>query len=135
MQAVTATGEPDSKRVACLSLCRNALLEKKAEKVVVLDLRGVSSMADFFIICHGSSSRQVTAISDSLEKAVRNSGMKNYHTEGQRGGRWVLVDLGDIVVHVFSEDAREFYALEKLWVDARELKSSEMNGIGVNDEQ
>jgi len=109
-----------------LQLCYNAVVDKKANDVIVLDLRGLTSVADFFIICHGASSRQVLAIADNLESALRDSGMKQYHVEGRKEGSWVLMDANDIIIHVFHEPKRSFYMLEKLWADAAVVDNGEI---------
>ncbi len=113
-----------------IQLCYNAIAEKKGEEILVLDIRGLTSVADFFIICHGNSSRQALAISDNVEKVLRKSGFKKYHIEGKQIGSWVLMDYSDLIVHIFNKPTRGFYALEKLWFDARKL---DVEGISVGD--
>jgi ribosome-associated protein len=95
-----------------------AALEKKAEDVVVLDLRGVSGYTDFLVISSGSSDRQLEAIAESVEKELKTLGHRLVGSEGQRGGKWVLLDFGDVVVHVFHQEERSHYDLEGLWADA-----------------
>lgn len=119
---------PDQKKQ--IYACYHALMDKKAEEVLVLDLRGISSVADFFVICHGGSQRQVQAISDNVEQAFRSGGVKDYRVEGRETGTWVLMDFHDIVVHVFYHTARAFYALENLWSDARTLEGREIQAWG-----
>lgn len=86
---------------------------------MVLDLRGLSDFTDYFVICHGSSSRQVLAIAQALEENLsKELGLEPDHVEGKRQGEWVLLDYIDFVVHVFVEEKRSFYALERLWGDA-----------------
>ena len=94
--------------------------EKKGNQIKVLDLRKLkSSMADFFIICHASSDKQVSAIADSVEEFSRKlAGEKPLHIEGIESAEWILMDYFDIVVHIFQEEKREFYAIEELWGDA-----------------
>lgn len=92
--------------------------EKKAEEVALLDLRGVSGYADFIVICSGSSDRQLEAIAEGVTQELKAQGRRVIGTEGQRGGRWVLLDFGDVVVHVFHRDERAYYDLEGLWADA-----------------
>jgi len=116
--------EPTVEQKSMLHLCYNAVVEKKAEDVLVLDLRGLTSIADFFLICHGSSERQVLAISDNVEKLARESGHRYYQVEGREKGNWVLMDFHDLVIHIFHRPARTFYGLDKLWSDARELDNS-----------
>jgi ribosome-associated protein len=93
---------------------------------VVLDLRGLSDVTDFFIICHGSSDRQVLAIAEGIEEGlVRNLKRRATNIEGRRRAEWVLLDYFDFVVHVFVEEKREFYRLESLWGDAPQLELPE----------
>jgi ribosome-associated protein len=99
-----------------------AALEKKAEDLVVLDLRGVSGYTDFLVIGSGGSDRQLEAIADSVEKELTTHGHRVFGSEGQRGGRWVLLDFGDVVVHVFHADERAHYDLEGLWADAPRIE-------------
>ena len=108
------TGDPEAtaRRAAA------AALEKKAVDVVLIDLRKQSSYADFLVVCSGTNDRQLEAIAEGVDKALRESGERPLGTEGARGGRWVLLDFGDVVVHVFSEDERAYYDLEGLWSDA-----------------
>lgn len=98
----------------------NGMQEKKANKITVLDLRKLkSAMADYFIICHATSDKQVNAIADSVEEIVRKqTGEKPWHVEGSEQSDWILLDYFDIVVHVFKEEMRDFYAIEELWGDA-----------------
>jgi len=87
--------------------------------VVVLDLRGLSDVTDYFLICHGTSDRHVLAITESIEERLRRElGLRPAHIEGQRQGEWVLLDFIDLVAHVFVAEKREFYRLERLWGDA-----------------
>lgn len=106
-----------------ISVCVEAALEKKAEDVVVLDLRGKSDVTDYFVVCHGTNERQVVAIADEIERKLREvSGLKPAHVEGRRTSDWVLMDYIDLVVHVFLEERRSFYRLETLWGDAPRLE-------------
>jgi ribosome-associated protein len=90
--------------------------------VVVLDLRRLSDVTDYFMICHGTSDRQVLAIADAIEDSLRSAlRLRPGHVEGRRHGDWVLMDYIDFVVHVFVEEKREFYRLESLWGDAPRL--------------
>ena len=96
------------------------MLDKKAEKVIVLKLKGINDITDFMVICHGNSTRQNNAISDEIQKKLKKQlKMKAYGVEGQREGEWILLDYIDFVVHIFSEETREKYAIEKLWMDAK----------------
>lgn len=100
---------------APLDIALDAALDKKARDVVVLDLSGICSFTDHFIICSGTSVRQVQAIADGVEEALRKAGSRPSHVEGYSEGEWVLLDYLDFVVHVFTERSREFYDLERLW--------------------
>src|SRR4029453_10703922 len=96
-----------------------AAAAKKAERITVLDLRHTSAFTDVFVVCTGQNARQVKAIVDNVEEMLKNeTGQKPVAVEGYRGSEWVLVDYFDFVVHVFTPEAREFYALERLWGSA-----------------
>jgi ribosome-associated protein len=95
-----------------------AALDKKAEDVVLLDLRDKGTYADFLVICSGINERQLEAVADSVEESLRAAGQRLIGAEGGRGGRWVLLDFGDVVVHVFHPEERAHYDLEGLWSDA-----------------
>ena len=98
-----------------------AALDKKAFQLVALDVSGLTSLADSFFICSGAHDRQVGAIADAVERRLRSAGHRPLHVEGTRRADWILLDYGDIIVHVFTEERRNFYALESLWGDAPEL--------------
>lgn len=95
--------------------------EKKAKEVRILDIRSISSVTDYFVICSGSSNTQVRAIADSVEDALQQQGLSLHHTEGYQNGKWILLDFGDLVIHVMQQDERSFYNLERLWGDAIEV--------------
>ena len=106
-------------------------LEKKALDVVLLDLRKISQMTDYFLICGGYTDIHVRSVSEHVEDQLRERhGIKPWHVEGMENGRWVLLDYVDFVIHIFQPEARKFYQLEKLWVDAgrQELGSGEEDG-------
>ena len=111
-------------RVADVDLPRDVaravelLLDRKAADVTLLDLRGLSTATDFFLLATGRSDTQVTAIAEHLLDGMAQEGVRAGSVEGLRGGRWVLVDYFDFVVHVFHPAARDFYQLERLWGDA-----------------
>lgn len=98
-----------------------AALDRKALELRVLDLDRVSGFTEHFLICSGTSDRQVQAIADAVVERLRESGRKPLSIEGYQNARWVLVDCGSFVAHVFDEETRDFYALEKLWSDAPEV--------------
>jgi len=93
-------------------------VEKKATDVLVMDLRKVTDVTSFFIVATGASSTQVRAIVENVIERCRQSGLEIYHVEGYDSQRWVLIDLVDVVVHVFQPDVRAYYQLERLWGDA-----------------
>lgn len=94
---------------------------RKAIDLKVLHLEQVSDFTDYFLICSGSNERQVQAIADAVEETLRANGSRPLHVEGYNRGQWVLLDYGDLVVHVFLEQTRSFYALERLWADAPDV--------------
>lgn len=93
------------------------IFSKKGYDVHLLDLRSLTAIADYFIVCSADSDTQVKAIADEIDKSLRDRGIKCWHKEGYKALSWVLIDYVDVVVHVFKKDAREFYNLEKLWGD------------------
>jgi ribosome-associated protein len=97
----------------------NLALEKKAKQIIVIDLDGITSMADYFVLMSGESDTQIKAIADHITKELKRKKVKVYHTEGYRSLRWVLLDYVDVVAHIFRPEAREFYGLERLWGDAK----------------
>jgi ribosome-associated protein len=99
-----------------------AALDKKASGLEVLEVTELTSLADYFIICSGASERQAVAIADGIEEKLRvDSGTKPRLVEGLSPGRWVVMDYGDFIVHVFTEECRTFYGLERLWGDAPDV--------------
>ena len=96
-----------------------AAAEKKAQRPVLLDLRGQSDMCDFQFICSGDNTRQTQAIAASVEGMLKQRGMKPVAIEGQQSGNWILIDYGATIVHVFFEQLRDYYALEQLWPKAK----------------
>lgn len=103
-----------------LLACR-AASERKARDIIVLDLREISSITDLFLICSGQNLRQMQAIAEAIDDHLSGQGVEPLSREGTREGSWILLDYDDLVVHIFSEDAREFYSLERLWARARRL--------------
>jgi ribosome-associated protein len=105
----------------------NACQEKKAEDLTILELEKDSgAFTDYFVVCSGTNPRQVQAISDEVETRLERTGLRATHIEGYRQAEWVLLDYVDFVVHVFSEKARRYYELERLWKSARRLEPSEL---------
>ena len=99
------------------AICK-AASDKKARDIVVMDMQGLMSSTDYFVICSANTATQVRAIADNIEEAMDAAGIAFNHQEGYREGEWVLLDYGDVVAHIFMQDAREYYALERLWGDA-----------------
>lgn len=95
--------------------------DRKALDLKVLHLQKVSDFTDYFLICSGSNERQVQAIADAVQERLRANRVRPLHVEGYNRGQWVLLDYGDLVVHVFQEEPRRFYALERLWGDAPDV--------------
>lgn len=94
--------------------------DKLASDIVMLDLRGVSDFADYFVIMTAESARQMSALADDVEDALRLAGVQRHHREGTPGGGWMLLDFLDVIVHIFTPDRREFYHLEEAWSQATE---------------
>lgn len=94
------------------------IFNKKGYDVKIIDLRTLATFSDYFVICSADSDTQVKAISDEIDKQLRDEGIKYWHREGYKGLSWVLLDYVDVVLHIFKKEAREFYGLERLWGDA-----------------
>ena len=107
--------------LAAARVAAEAALDKKAEDVVILDVRGLVSYADYFVVASGTSDRHVTAIADAVEEKMKKAGHRTIGVEGYTRGHWVLLDFGDVVAHVFYDEARAFYDFEGLWADARRV--------------
>ncbi|WP_342559153.1 ribosome silencing factor [Metasolibacillus sp. FSL K6-0083] len=109
-----------------LQLAYKAADDKHAEDIVVLNMHSISLLADYFIICHGNSDRQVQAIARELQEKAHENGFEVKRVEGFDTARWILVDIGDVVVHIFHKDERTYYNLERLWGDAPQLDAPEL---------
>ncbi len=99
--------------------------EKKGKDIKVLNIADQTTLAEYFIICNGTSNTQVNALADAVEDAMSKHGEEPHHVEGHRGGQWVLLDYSSVVIHVFTNEAREFYSLERLWSDAIQIDISQ----------
>lgn len=104
----------------------NALNDKKGEDIKIIDITGVSVLADYFIIATGNSDSQVNALVDNVEEELHKAGFPLKQREGRASGSWVLLDFGDIIVHVFDRENRLFYDLERIWKDGRDVSIDEL---------
>jgi ribosome-associated protein len=101
----------------------DAASDKQAIDIVLLDVRGMCGFADYFVICAGESSRQIGAIEDAIEKTLRSEGAASAHREGSSDSGWILLDYGDVIIHVFGEEERQFYNLDGFWRNAKTVLS------------
>ncbi len=120
----TNTGTATSKRKpshpkTLARRCAELMLTKKAKDVVILDLRQLTDMSDFFVVCSADSDTQVHAIADAVMDGLLEYEIKPYRTEGWQGQQWIILDFVEVVVHVFYREARDFYKIERLWSDAK----------------
>jgi len=110
-----------------ISAAIQACLEKKAEQLTILEMeKGSGAFTDYFVLCSGTNPRQIQAIADEVELRLKGAGLRPTHVEGYNQAEWVLVDYVDFVVHVFSEKARKFYDLERLWKTATRLEPADL---------
>lgn len=103
-----------------------ALEDKKAEDIKVIDIREVSSIADYFIIANGSNQNQLVAMQDAVDEAMYKSGLSARQVEGNQNSTWILIDYNDIIVHLFSKEDRLFYDLERIWKDGKLVELEEL---------
>ena len=108
-----------------ISVAVKALNDKKGRELKVLYTADQTTLAEYFIICSGTSNTQVRALAEAVEEALSKAGEEPHHIEGHRGGQWTLLDYSAVVIHVFTEEGREFYDLERLWSDAAAVDVSE----------
>ena len=118
----TVVIEVDEVSLAKAFLTVQAASNKKAETIKILDLRALSTFTEYFVICSGQSDRQVQAIADSVCSELKDGGFNPISIEGYRDGRWIVVDYGDIVIHVFHDALRDYYDIEQLWDDAKRVQ-------------
>ncbi len=104
------------------TIAARALDAKKAEKLSVLEVGDLTVMAEYFVICNGTSTTHLKTLSEAVQKALEDAGEKIDHIEGRNGGTWILLDFGCTVVHIFMEEVREFYSLDRLWSDAKKIE-------------
>lgn len=124
MKIAAVRSEPTASPAVALErafLCARVAADNNARDVVVLDMRGITPLYDFFVLATGASRRQIHTLSEEIDAALRAEGDRRLGIEGYESSRWVVQDYGDIVVHVFDPDSREYYALEDLWADAPRL--------------
>lgn len=105
----------------------HALDEKKGEDIRIIDIAGISVLADYFIIANGSSESQVKAMVDNVEEEMHKAGYSLKQREGYGSGNWVLLDFGDVIVHVFDKENRLFYDLERIWRDGKNIEITELS--------
>ncbi len=100
----------------------DALVDKKAHDIVVLSVKGISSFADYFVIATGTSTTHMNGLAEGVEEALAKTGYTMKHMEGRSLGGWLLLDYRDVIVHIFNAETRDYYALERIWNDATQLK-------------
>ena len=120
----------DAKAMDTLRTVARAAADKKAFQIVGLEVADLSSYTDNILICSGASDRQVAAIADAVQRELREVGRRPLHVEGERRADWVLLDYGEFVVHVFTEERRSYYGLDGLWGDAQKLDA---DALGINE--
>lgn len=108
--------------IEAAKIAKDALEDKKAEDIKILDLRNLSSVAECFVIASGNNINQLKAMADNVEEKLFKNGIKLHHSEGYHSGAWVLLDFNGLVVHLFVKDQREFYDLDRVWADAECIK-------------
>jgi ribosome-associated protein len=108
-----------------LALITDALEDKRAVDLVVLDVSHLTQMTDYMVVCTGTSNIHIRALADGVLEKMKDAGVKGVRAEGYNDARWVLIDYGDVVLHIFAETEREFYQLEKFWRDARPVEGRE----------
>lgn len=118
-----------------LDVYAKAALGKKASRLVMLDVRGLSSITDVFLVCSGQSNRQVTAIAEHIRADLKKQGIRPLSIEGLAEGHWVVMDYGDVIIHVFYEPIRTFYDIEGLWADANRIKTPGMLAVPAPDDE
>lgn len=117
------TGPNDTSSDALLEYILTTLDEDKAEEIVQIDLRGKSAIGDYMVICSGRSTRQVVALAEKLRDKIKVELGRACKLEGKDAGDWVLIDTGDVIIHIFRPEVREFYQIEKMWMDGEAAKA------------
>ena len=109
-----------------VKIAYDALDDKLAEDIKINDIRSISVLADYFLIAHGNSDSQVNALVENVEEQLHKAGYPLKEREGQASGKWVLMDFGDVIIHVFDRENRLFYNLERIWKDGKEIPAEEL---------
>ncbi len=125
MNTSTTKAGPQMDSGKLLDLLHHELKENKAEDIVIIDLAGKSSVADYLLIASGRSQRHVSAIADYVLRAAKDAGLGHLSTEGLASGDWILIDAGDVILHLFRPEVREYYNLEKIWSVSVTTKTEE----------
>lgn len=119
------TKHQDKNSLEIATLCAHTALDKKAEDLIILDVRSLCSFSDYFVIMSGRSSRHVQGLAETIESELRTKRVSSSNTEGAREGLWILLDYIDVIVHIFYKENRKFYDLEGLWHDAPRITIEE----------
>ncbi len=117
----------DKSGLELAKVCAKVALDAKAEELIVLDVKGISSFTDYFVIMNGRSTRHVQGLAEAIEGEMRSKRIATSHAEGLEEGMWVLLDFNDVVVHIFYYDQRKFYDLESLWHDANPVNIDDLD--------
>lgn len=107
--------------IEAAKIAQAALDDKMGQNIQVLDLRGLSNVAEFFVIASGNNVNHLRAMADEVEQKLFQAGVKMHHSEGYSGGTWILLDFGNILIHLFNKEERDFYGLEHVWSDAKTI--------------
>lgn len=119
-----------------VKICGMLAEEKKAQDVVIMELDDLTDIADYFLVASGTGERHVRTIADSIETGMKERGIKPYAVEGNRDGRWVIIDYQNVIVHIFLDPLRELYDLESLWIEAKKFRiENEKKHLGVENEK
>ena len=113
-----------SKEMALMAV--NAMEDKKANDIKIIDIEKISTLADYFIIASGTNRNQVQAMADEVEEKLGRAGVEPKHIEGYASANWILMDYGDIVIHIFDEENRLFYDLERIWRDGKNIEKADI---------
>ena len=103
------------------------LNDKKAENIKVLEVKGLTSIGDYFVICNGTSSTHIKSLGGEVEEKLKECGVAVHHSEGYSSANWILLDFNEVIIHIFDREASNFYDLERLWTDAVQLDLSHLN--------